>query len=163
MESAPDTPEQAGPQRAPDADAIEDAIGSVDPSDRASEIQRENERRMKEGGPEERQDAQMQFKRQKALEKTFSLVNKMAAKIAPELEHTQNEIDNLSILWAEVLEEVPDRRIQEWLERLPLLSAVAYTAVTTGPKAWEAYHSRIVNSTPDSLEEPQNDHANNER
>jgi len=133
-------------------DDISAAIDGIDPQDKAAQIQADTEDKLQGGDPEAKREAELRIDRQQALRETFGYVNTILQEVAPELEHSDDQLHNLSVLWGEVIKDVPAARIQEWIENLPLLAASAYTVVTTGPKAYEAYERRILGSTPDSLE-----------
>jgi hypothetical protein len=121
------------------------ALGAVDPGDKVEQIQSDTQKRIEEGTERERAEALKQVKVQDALREGFSYVNMIAQQLAPQLEHDEGELDNLAVLWSEVIKDVPEERLMRFVERMPLVAAGAYTVVTTGPKvrdAIQAYRRR---------------------
>jgi len=113
---------------------LSEAIGGVSPADQVEQIQRETEQGLEQGD----EQAEKLKDIQGALRKTFGVVEQIASQVRPELEHSDEELDNLAVLWSKVLEDMPRRRLAKFMERLPLVSALGYTVVTTGTKARDA-------------------------
>ena len=158
MEAPNETPNGQTENADPDPD-LAAAVGAVDPADKVDEIQSGVQERAEEGDP----DALKQVDLQSALREAFGYVNKIGAQVSPEFEHASEELDNLAVLWSEVLKDVEREKLMRFIERMPLFAASAYTVVTTGPKVRDAIQDvRQKNAT---LESPSNnndgsDHAN---
>jgi len=135
----------------PDPD-LAAAVGAVDPADKVDEIQSGVQERAEEGDP----DALKQIDLQSALREAFGYVNKIGAQVSDEFKHQPEELDNLAVLWSEVLKDVEREKLMRFIERMPLVAAGAYTVVTTGPKVRDAIQDVRQDGTPSNatLEQP---------
>lgn len=132
----------------PDPD-LADALEGADPSDEVERIQSETEEGVRKGDP----DAEKLKDLQGALRKSFGYINMIGQQVAPPFEHSEDELDNLAVLWSKVLEDVPKERLMRFIERMPILAAGAYTVVTTGPKVRDSIQHIQKESA--SLESPE--------
>jgi hypothetical protein len=126
---APTDPTSNGEAPDPDPD-LAGAVSAVDPADKAAEVQDRVEREAKEGD----EQALKQIDLQGALREAFGYIDQIGSEIAPPFSHDPEQLDNLAVLWSEVLKDVEREKLMQFIEKMPLVAAGAYTVVTTGPR-----------------------------
>lgn len=150
---APTDPTSNGEAPEPDPD-LAGAVSAVDPADKAAEVQDRVEQNAKEGD----EQALKQIDLQGALREAFGYLDQIGSEIAPPFEHDPEQLDNLAVLWSEVLKDVEREKLMQFIERMPLVAAGAYTVVTTGPRVRESiqYIQQQQKQGGATLEQPSN-------
>ena len=98
-------------------------------------IKERNEKRIRSGDPDTQKSGIQTAKLQNTIYETAKYINSAAKSFAPEMEHNDEELQNLSVLWGEYLHQnVGPDRLQRWIENAPLAIAVGYTVAVEAPK-----------------------------